>query len=222
LGAGLAIGFSLIAEGLLRSHLPDAAWRELLTPLGYSVGFVIVILGRQQLFTENTLTPILPLLYDRKAETFVQVTRLWALVLFANIAGTWIIATVLAQGPAFPPEVNDAFTEISRESISHPFAVTLLKGVFAGWLIALIVWLLPSAEGTRLWIIILITYLVSLGGFAHIIAGSVDAAYLVLIGQGSVGDYVGFFVPTLIGNVLGGVTLVAILNYGQVATEIHG
>jgi formate-nitrite transporter family protein len=220
--AGLGMGFSLIAEGLLRSHLPETLWRELVTPLGYSVGFVIVVLGRQQLFTENTLTPILPLLYRRSAETLWHVTRLWAVVLLSNIAATWVIAAVLAHGPVFEPQVKEAFAQISRESIAHPFGTTVLKGIFAGWLIALMVWLLPAAEAARLWIIILLTYLVSLGGFAHIVAGSVDAAYLVITGEASLGDYIlRFFMPTLIGNVLGGVALVAVLNYGQVATEIR-
>ena len=60
LAAGLSMGFSMIAEGLLTNYLPDAHWRPLVAKFGYSVGFLIVILGRQQLFTENTLTPILP------------------------------------------------------------------------------------------------------------------------------------------------------------------
>ena len=92
-----------------------------MTPFGYSVGFVIVVLGRQQLFTENTLTPILPLLYHRTSEMLWQVTRLWTIVLLSNIAATWVIAAVLAHGPVFEPEVKEAFARISWESIQYPF-----------------------------------------------------------------------------------------------------
>jgi formate/nitrite transporter FocA (FNT family) len=122
----------------------------------------------------------------------------------------------------FPPEVKQAFSDISQSAIGSPFGTTLLKGVFAGWLIALMVWLLPGAGSARLLVIVIITYVVSIGEFAHIVAGSVDAFYLVQTDQAGWADYaLRFFVPTLLGNVLGGVTLVAVLNFGQVAPEIE-
>ena len=220
--AGLSMGFSLIVEGVLQARLPDAPWRELISNFGYTVGFLIVVLGRQQLFTENTLTPILPLLRHRDGRTFARVLRLWALVLAANIAATWVIAAVLAHTEVFGPEVKTAFSEISRHSLGESFGKTVLKAIFAGWLIALMVWLLPAADGMRPVVIILITYVVAIGGFAHIIAGSIDAFYLVETGEARVSDYLWrFFLPTLIGNVIGGVALVAVLNYGQVAPELE-
>ncbi|MGI4748914.1 MAG: formate/nitrite transporter family protein [Janthinobacterium lividum] len=222
LAAGLAMGFSLIAEGVLRSHLPDAPWRDLVSKLGYSVGFLIVVLGRQQLFTENTLTPMLPLLYNRDAHTFGLVARLWVLVLAANVAGTWIVSAVLAGTGLFPLEVKEAFLAVSRHAVEASFWSTTLKGIFAGWLIALMVWLMPGAGESRAAVIVLLTWLVSVAGFAHIIAGSVDASFLVLSNQASIVDYVWrFFTPTLLGNVIGGVTLVAALNSGQVASEVQ-
>ena len=84
------------------------------------------------------------------------------------------------------------------------------------------VWILPATGSAAPFIIVLMTWLVSICGLAHIIAGSVDAFFLVVTGEASVGDYVlRFFLPTLLGNVLGGVTLVAVLNYGQVAVEVE-
>lgn len=220
LAAGLSMGFSLIAEGLLRAHLPDASWRLLLVSLGYTVGFLIVVLGRQQLFTENTLTVILPLLVRRDARTFGQVARLWAIVLFANILGTVVIAWVLGNTDLFHADVRSAFNEIAREAGGAPFWTVVLRGIFGGWLIALMVWLLPHAESARVLVIVAVTYVVGLGGFSHIIVGSVEQAYLVWLGEAGVGQYLGgFWVPTLIGNVIGGVSLVAVLNHAQV---VHG
>jgi formate/nitrite transporter FocA (FNT family) len=222
MAAGLSMGFSLIVEGLLQSRLPDTPWRDLISKLGYTAGFLIVVLGRQQLFTENTLTPILPLLHNRNVGTLFRVLRLWALVLVANVAATWGIAAVLAGSEVFPAAAKDAFAEIARHSIEGTFGLTALKGVFAGWLIALMVWLLPSAGSLRPIIIILITYIVGIGNLTHIIAGSVDAAYLVVAGDAGLDAYVWrFFVPTLLGNTAGGVALVAVLNYGQVAPELR-
>src|SRR4051812_22425274 len=85
LAAGLSMGFSMIAEGLLVTYLPDASWRPLVAKFGYSAGFLIVILGRQQLFTENTLTPILPLLQRKPKATLANVLRLWTIVLIGNL-----------------------------------------------------------------------------------------------------------------------------------------
>jgi formate/nitrite transporter FocA (FNT family) len=219
--AGLTMGFSLVAEGLLQAHLPKAPWRELVSSWGYTFGFLIVVLGRQQLFTENTLTPILPLLYNRDAATLRRVLRLWIVVLAANIAGTFVFTYAIAQTDVFGTEIKAAFAEISRPVIAFPFWTTLLKAVFAAWLIALMAWLMPAAEAARPFVIMIVTYVVALGGFVHVVAGSVDAAYLIQIGEVGWMDYVTrFFIPTLIGNVLGGVTLVAMLNYGQVAPEI--
>ena len=222
LAAGLAMGLSLMTEGLLRAHLPEAPWRDLVSKLGYAVGFLVVVLGRQQLFTENTLTPILPLLYNRDMQTFGRVARLWALVLAANVAGTWAVAAVFAGSDLFPADVTEAFAAISQHAIEGSFGGTVLKGIFAGWLIALLVWLMPGSGEARSAVIVLLTWLVSVGGFAHIVAGSVDAAFLVLSHQAGAADYLWrFFTPTLLGNIVGGVALVAGLNYGQVASEVE-
>ena len=223
LAAGLAMGFSLIAQGLLHFYLHGASWSPILDNFGYCVGFVIVVLGRQQLFTENTLTPILPLFAHPSLNILWRIIRLWTIVLIANLVGAFIFAFILAHTPLFAPEIQQAFAEVAQHSLRGGFGLTILRGIFAGWLIALMVWLLPASEGTRLHIIILLTYLVSLGGFAHIIAGSIDVLYLVNLGAVSWGTYfISFMLPTLIGNIIGGVSLVAALNFAQVASERIG
>jgi len=223
LAAGLSMGFSMIAEGLLATYLPDAPWRPLVSKFGYSAGFLVVILGRQQLFTENTLTPVLPFLQRKDGGTAGNVLRLWVIVLVANLIGALLVALVAARTNAFDPQVRDAFAHIGNKAMEHGFGTVLLRGVFAGWLIALMVWLLPFAESARIWVIIFITYIVGLGNFTHIIAGAVETFTLAAMGQKSwltvLGGYV---VPTLIGNILGGVTLVATLNHAQVVAGSGG
>jgi formate/nitrite transporter FocA (FNT family) len=216
LAAGLSMGFSLVGEGLLRAHLPDAPWRPAVSKLGYSLGFLIVVLGRQQLFTENTLTVILPLLRRRTGRMLRNVLRLWTAVIAANLAGAIVFAWVAANTQAFDPAVRAAFAAVGHEAMSHAFATVLLRGIYAGWLIALMVWLLPFAETGRVAVIVILTYLVGLGGFSHIIAGSVECLYLVSAGEKTVWAFVaGYFIPTLIGNVIGGVSIVAALAHAQ-------
>ncbi len=220
LAAGLSMGFSLVSEGLLRASLPEAGWVSLVSKLGYSVGFLIVILGRQQLFTENTITPILPLLARRNQATLLQVARLWSVVLVTNLAGAFIFAWIIANTRLFSPAIHAAFSTIGTEATSGDFWSILLRGVFAGWLIALMVWMLPGAENARVSIIVIITYLVGLGGFCHIIAGSVEAFYAANTGAiGWTHALFGYMVPTLAGNIVGGVALVAAVNHAQVMTD---
>ncbi|WP_439368833.1 formate/nitrite transporter family protein [Bradyrhizobium sp. DASA03120] len=222
LAAGLSMGLSLVVEGEFHALISDDATRRLVAPLGYTVGFLVVVLGRQQLFTENTLTPILPLLHHRDLATLRSVLKLWGLVLVSNIAGTWAVGSVLAHTSIFEPRIVDAFVDLSRRTVEGTFVTTLVRAVFAGWLIALMAWLLPAAKGTRAHIIVVMTYVVALGEFAHIIAGSVECAFLVQSDRASLAQYaLDFFMPTLLGNILGGTTLVALLNYGQVAAEIN-
>ena len=217
LAAGLSMGFSFVAEGLIRAHLPDAPWRPLLAKLGYPLGFILVIIGRQQLFTENTLTVILPLLVRRNVSTLLGVLRLWIVVLISNLAGAHLFAWVVGNTNLFKPEVRHALDGIARESASVSFGDALLRGVFAGWLIALVVWLLAAADARRLVIIAIPTYIVGLASFTHVIVGSVEVLFLVMTGGLAWSAYLaGYFVPTLIGNVIGGVALVSALNHAQV------
>ncbi len=216
LAAGLSMGFSFAAEGLLRHALPDAGWRPLVAKFGYTLGFLIVVLGRQQLFTENTLTVILPLLRRRDRVTVQNVGRLWAVVLVANLVGAGLFATAAARLPAFDPGVREALLSIGIESMSNTFATMLLRGVYAGWLIALMVWLLPFAETARVWVIVMLTYIVGVGQFSHVIAGSVESLFVVATGEQSLWAYVsGYLIPSLLGNIIGGVSLVAAIAHAQ-------
>jgi formate-nitrite transporter family protein len=217
LAAGLSMGFSLVAQGAILPYLPAANWSVLVAKLGYTVGFLIVVLGRQQLFTENTLTPILPLLSQGGRSRLWNVLRLWSIVLAANLLGGLIFAWIIGQTQAFPADVRQAFSAVSGRDIRGDFWTVAVRGVFAGWLIALMVWVLPFAESARVTVIMIITYIVSIGGFNHIVAGSIEAFYLVFARSLGLGSAVlGYLVPTLLGNVVGGVSFVAALNHAQV------
>ncbi len=215
--AGLSMGFSFIAEGLLQSHLPDAPWRLLISRAGYSIGFLIVILGRQQLFTENTLTVVLPLLARKDLKTLWCMLRLWAVVLTSNLLGTFLFALCIGNIRIFDPHIQQTLAQIGLAHLGSGFGIVMVKAIFAGWLIALMVWLLPAAESARVSIIIILTYLVGVGGFNHVIAGSTTMLYLVVTKMISWQVYlVQFLLPTLLGNVIGGVSLVAALGHAQV------
>jgi formate-nitrite transporter family protein len=199
--------------------LPGAV---IIAKVGYSVGFLIVILSRQQLFTENTLTAVLPVIARKQWAWCLVLGRLWAIVLGANLVGCLLFAAFLVYSGALTPEISGTIREIGQDLMANAPAEMFVKGIVAGWLIAALVWMLPSAEGTEIFVITLITYLIALGGFTHVVAGSAEALYLWLAGQSSLARVVfGFFLPTLAGNLAGGTLLFAVLSYAQVREEIE-
>jgi formate/nitrite transporter FocA (FNT family) len=217
LAAGLSMGFSFLAEGAIAALLPNQPWRILISRTGYCVGFLVVILGRQQLFTENTLTVILPLLLHKKWSTVRKVLRLWSIVLSANIFGTFLFAMAMAKLHFLEPGLQQSLMEIAQSHMGQNFWTLLLRGVLAGWLVALMVWMLPNASSSRVFVIFVITYLIGISGLAHIIAGSTNVFFLVGSGATPLVRYLkDFFFPTVVGNIVGGVSLVAALAHGQV------
>jgi len=217
LAAGLSMGLSLIGVGAMRAMLPEASWTPLVARMGYTLGFIAVILGRQQLFTENTLTVVLPLMQRRRLSTLLNVLRVWVVVLVSNLVGAIFVAWATAKTPAFPAEMREAFVTIGVIAAEPDFGVTLVRGIFAGWIIALLVWLRPSAEGNRLWVVFLLSYIVGLTHLSHVIAGTIEVMNAAFAGQVTWWEcFAGYLVPSLLGNVIGGVTLTAAVNHAQV------
>ena len=219
--AGLAIGFSVLTKALLQSYMPDTDWRPLVTSLGYSVGFVIVIMGQMQLFTENTITVVCTLLVRPSAAVLAGVARLWSLVLGANLAGAAFFGVALYLARDVQPTTWQAVLELSRASVGHDFWAICIRGIGAGWLIAALVWIISTADEAQLILIVLVTYVISLAGFSHVVAGGVEAAVLVVAGEMSFADaLLGFVTPAVIGNVIGGTVLFTLLTWAQIRAEL--
>ena len=223
LAAGMSMSFSFLLQSVLQAGLPDTPWRHLVAALGYTMGFLIVVLGQQQLFTETTLTAVLPALTQRTLSKLGQMLRVWGLVLAANLVGTALLGTLLAQPGILPPDLVHAMDELSVLAFPTSFGRGVLLAAFAGWLIGLMTWLLPASGAAKPLIIILLTYVIAAAHFPHVIAGSVEASYAVVSGHKSVAEYFGsFLLPVLVGNVLGGTLLAALLNHAPVAGELDG
>ncbi len=219
IAAGGSMSFSMIAMGVLQAHLPGTPWAHLIASFGYTVGFLIVILGRQQLFTENTLTPLLPLFYSPTGWRVRQLARLWSVILVGNLVAALVATALIAFGGAFDTDTLREFDALGRAATHGAFFTIAAKAVFAGWVIALMVWLLPLAENAGIFVIIILTYVIAAADFSHIIAGSVEAFYGAWRGVVTWGDVVAFLVPTLIGNCVGGVAFVAAISSAEIASE---
>lgn len=222
LAAGLLISFSILAQALLRVHLPDADWRPLVEKLGYTTGFLLTIVGRLQLFTENTVTTVIPFWHHPSLRIFMAIVRLWSIVFAANVAGTFIAAAFIAWSQVFSIELLAAMGEISLHMMDDTALGMFMRGIPAGILIASIVWMLPSAGAAAIWIIVLFTYLIALGDFTHIVAGSTEMSFLLLTGQIDLATGLTRFLgPVFAGNVVGGTVIFSMLAYGQVHLEFE-
>jgi len=218
---GLSISFSLLAQAVIETHLPDAGWRVLVSSFGYCVGFLIVILGRQQLFTESTITVVLPVLKNFNWNTIGNMARLWVIVLLANLAGTLFAALFCSFAPVLPDALLAGMLSVSRVLLDFSWWDMFFRAITSGFLMAALVWMIPSAERAKFHVIVLMTWLIAVGGFTHIVAGSMEAYMLVIAGDWSVWTMLGqFLVPVLIGNMIGGTALFALISYAQVMEEI--
>jgi formate-nitrite transporter family protein len=220
LAAGLTMGLSLMAMGLLNSRLPSAEGFKVIASFGYCAGFLAVILSRQQLFTENTLTAVLPIMSKPTLKNVGRLLRLWTVVLVGNLMGTLLVAYVMLHLPIFDTQTDKAFLEIGRKVMENDASQMFAKGIISGWMIATMVWMIPSMESAKMWIISVITYLMALGDFTHIVVGSAEVSYLVFAGELSWHDFwLVFAGPTLAGNIIGGSFIFALISHAQIRSE---
>lgn len=222
IAAGLVISFSFVFKAIIASYIPtDAIWTDLITNFGYTIGFLIAILGHMQLFTENTITTVVPLFKPFTLDKLRAVGRLWGIVILCNIIGTALASLFFLTTDLFTPNIDKALDELAHHVASFSAIQNLLKGVMSGLLIAALVWMLPSVSNKFL-VIFFMTYLIGLGDFTHVVVGSTEMSYLVWQGEASLGEYLfNFLIPTTIGNIIGGTGVFTLLIYGQVTEELE-
>lgn len=219
--AGIAMSFSVYGKGAIYEATKGASWAELVSNFGYSLGFVIVVLGRLQLFTENTITVVLPLLSEYSWRRLTCTMRLWAIVLTANLLGTFISALCAIKFNILPQSKLETVLAGSSHLQSYSALEVLSYGVPAGFLVAAMVWLMPASRGNEFLVIVSLTYLIGLGGWTHVIAGSTEWFMLALNNSISWNScLLEGIIPALAGNIIGGTFLFALFSYGQVREEL--
>lgn len=182
----------------------------------YPLGFIVVILGRSQLFTENTLYPVALVLSEKKH--LWKTLRLWGIVLPANVLGALAFAAIAGLTGALAPNMVHALSQLGVEALHHPVETIFWSGVMGGWIIATVAWLVSASHSITgsVMIIWMLAFVVGLGNFAHCIAGSGEILTAVLVGQASLTSFLHWLGLAVAGNICGGVGMVTLLEYGQV------
>jgi formate/nitrite transporter FocA (FNT family) len=209
---GTAIGLTLLAA----PGATPTGRNELVAKMFYPIGFIVVILGRSQLFTENTLYPVALVLAER--QHLWKTARLWAVVLPANVLGALAFATLATLSNALSPDIVHSLSQLGLQATHHPSATIFWSGVMGGWIIATVAWLVSGSHSITgsVAVIFLLTYVVGLGNFAHCIAASGEVFAAILTGQAPWIAYPRWLLPAVAGNICGGVGMVTLLEYGQV------
>ncbi|WP_336854161.1 formate/nitrite transporter family protein [Pseudescherichia vulneris] len=221
IAAGLSMGASLLVKGIFHVKLDGIPGSYVLESFGYTFGFIIVIMARQQLFTENTVTAVLPVMQNPTRKNGGLLLRLWSLVLLGNLIGTAIAAWAFEYMPIFDEATRDAFVEIGMEVMKNTPAEMFANAIISGWLVATMVWMFPAAGSAKIVVIILMTWVIALADTTHIVVGAVEIFYLVFNGTIPWTEFLWpFAIPTLAGNICGGTFIFALLSHAQIRNDM--
>jgi formate/nitrite transporter FocA (FNT family) len=221
LGAGIAMGLSGLGVAAALAVLGGGAWPRFVASMMYPIGFIAVIVGRSQLFTENTLYPVVLVLERRDGRTLLELARLWTIVFLANVAGAFVFALLAVRGGGLDAGIVDQLVKLGRDASDHPFANVFVSGIFGGWLVALVAWLVSASQRTigQIVVIWILTFMLGVAHFAHCIATSGEILASVVNGTNRPGAYLAWLAAATLGNVVGGVLIVTLLNFGQVKPD---
>lgn len=221
ISAGLDIGFGPLLMGVILT-LSAGSYGDLQTELllasAYSVGFIFVILGRSELFTEHTTLAVMPVI-DGQASV-KKLARLWGIVYLGNIiGGLMFTGLAVLLMPGLGVITPAAFGTIADKLVSHPLHWLLVAGIFAGWLMGLLAWLVSAAKNTigRVFFIWMVTATIGMLHLPHSIAGNVEVLMgLFTTSAVTLTDYLSFLALSTIGNAIGGAIFVGLMKYGHI------
>jgi formate-nitrite transporter family protein len=218
LAAGIGMGLTGLSVAIILAAIGEGESQQLIARLLYPLGFIVVIIGRAQLFTENTLYPVAVCLQERRWANVRDTLRLWSVVFLANVVGALVFAAIMTKTHALRPQILEHLTRLGKEAAEQPGSHLFWAAVVGGWLIALVAWVVTASHYTsgQLAMTWLLTFVVGAGRFAHCIAGSGEILSGVLAGQVAGSTYLWWLAIVTAGNILGGVLIVTVLNFGQV------
>ncbi len=213
---GIFMGLTALGNAIALAMLGTSSKIQFVAKMFYPLGFIVVILGRAQLFTENTLYPVALVLTEKKH--FWATVRLWFTVLPANVLGAFAFAALATLTSAISPHIIQSLAQLGLDSLHREPSAIFWSGVMGGWIIATAAWLVSGSHSITgsVMIIWMLTFVVGLGNFAHCIAGSGEVFAAILSHQAPWRSFPAWFFPAVAGNICGGVGMVTLLEYGQV------
>jgi formate/nitrite transporter FocA (FNT family) len=169
LGAGIAMGLTPLGVASGLAILGDGDWARFVSSMLYPVGFIAVVVGRAQLFTENTLFPVVLLLERRNRRTLFGMGRLWAIVFATNVVGAFVFSLLAVKAGGLEPKIVDHLVKLGQDAGDHSWSHVFVSGIFGGWLVALVAWLVSAAQRTigQIVVIWMLTFMLGVAHFSH-------------------------------------------------------
>jgi len=216
IAGGLTMGLTGLSVASVRAILGTGSWQNLVSYLIYPLGFIAVIIGRAQLFTENTLYPVILVLDEPRH--VVATARLWVVVYVSNVLGALGFAMLAVRTGALHGDIVSQLVELGKDAVSGPASHFFWSGIIGGWLIALVAWVVTASHWTigQVVMVWLLTFVVGTAKLSHCIANSGEILSAVVAGALPLSEYLRWLLPATAGNIIGGVVIVSVLNYGQV------
>ena len=221
LSAGLEVGFSILAIGIIYTLFKteiSPGKLYLMMALVYPLGYIFVIIGRSELFTEHTVLATIPVLNGKAS--FKSLLTLWVIIYAGNIIGGYLFGAIILQFNAGTHLISlDFFHFVSQKMVAYSSTNIVVSSIIAGWLMGTLSWLLSAAQDTlsRVAMIFFITFIISIAGLHHCIVGSIEIfmAYFANANDVSGFEFLKFQGLSTLGNIIGGVVLVALVKYAH-------
>lgn len=221
ISAGLDIGFSIFLMGVLHTLFADQlapSFMHVLLSLAYPLGFIFVVIGRAELFTEHTALAVIPVL--NRSATIKSLLILWGIVYAGNLLGGSVFGTIMVAIPTQMEFLSSgSLVELAAKMIDYNWILLIGSGILAGWLMGLLSWLVTSSQDSisRIFIVVLITSVIGIGGLHHAIVGSIEVFSGMLLSPDiGIPDYLFVLLFTTLGNIIGGVVFVALIKYSYI------
>lgn len=226
---GMSVGFGAIAlaaaAAAVGGGLGSSSVGLLVGSLVFPVGFLILLVGKTELFTENFLLPVAAVIEHRG--NIRQLGSLWVVTLGANLVGVLLFAFLVSRGEVLAPAAANELIALAEHKIHYNFPTAFIKALFAGWLMTTLTWLLVAAEGglgPRIAVIWAIASLIVLGQFNHVVISAAEIFMAMMLGAPiGVTDWLtDNFVPALTGNIIGGLVFETMLQTVQARYDKPG
>lgn len=218
---GMSISFGAVAMASAAASvggtLTHPSIGHLVGALLFPIGFVILLIGKTELFTENFLIPVVAVIKRRGSMT--QLARLWLTALAFNMIGALVFGYLISRGEVVSPETAAEMVGLAEKKAGYDFETGFVKAVFAGWLMTMLTWLLIAAKGmgAQLALIWIIATTIVLGQFNHVVISTSEIFMAMYLGADITvfGWLTGAFFPALAGNLVGGLVFVTLIHYMQ-------
>jgi formate/nitrite transporter FocA (FNT family) len=220
LAAGFDIIVGIVVLALVESQLSHQFGTHaahVFGSIGFGIGFVFLIVGRGELFTENFLVPLAGL-HGKERNAWWKIAELWSVSPVFNLIAGFAMGVLLSVHSVLPFGTGSVIVHVSETIYANGWLALFISAIFAGALITAMTWFVEgqSSTGVRIAVAWSAGAILALGSFNHVIVVSLELVFGIRFGADIPWSFVveNFFVAAA-GNMIGGIGLVTLNRFTQ-------